>query len=174
MGALVATVLVFDDGVIAKVHSPYDRNRVDVIKAMPARSWDSATKTWTIPSIYVGTLKVALEAIGDAVVVTGRPAAAPGDSARHEADRRSWNAERTRLERDRQRLQQEVNRLRSTAAAASGQDWAEQLLGKLTPEQADKAYRALVRVLHPDVGGDHRLMQQLNVARDLYSARSGR
>lgn len=45
--------------------------------------------------------------------------------------------------------------------------WAETLLTRLSPEQADKAYKALSRVLHPDAGGDAELMQQLNRARDV-------
>lgn len=47
-------------------------------------------------------------------------------------------------------------------------DWAHVMLttiNKVSPQLAAKAYTALVRVLHPDTGGDTRLMQQLNDAR---------
>jgi len=47
--------------------------------------------------------------------------------------------------------------------------WAEQTLAAasaVSPALAEKVFAALTRALHPDVGGDTRLMQQLNAARD--------
>lgn len=46
----------------------------------------------------------------------------------------------------------------------SSATWAEQLLSRLNAEQQKKVVRALARVLHPDLGGDVRLMQELNDA----------
>jgi hypothetical protein len=40
------------------------------------------------------------------------------------------------------------------------------MFAALGPEYGERAYRALVRVLHPDGGGDHQLMVDLNKARD--------
>lgn len=52
------------------------------------------------------------------------------------------------------------------AARAPSVNWADALLIAMPPGLRDKVYRAVVRVLHPDVGGDLELMQQLNGARD--------
>ena len=50
--------------------------------------------------------------------------------------------------------------------------WADAMYAALGPALADVAYRALLKVLHPDVtGGDHAPMAALNVARDRAAAR---
>lgn len=144
--------------ITAEVHSPYDPARVDIIKTIPGRTWDKDGKFWKIPSGRVASLKAALEASGDQVQVIGTPV---GRSSENDAII-------ARLEREKLRLQQEIIRLKN-AQAASAQNWAEQLLGRLDPDQADKAYRALSRILHPDVGGPTALMQQLNAARDRFN-----
>lgn len=148
----MALVRIEVNGGLAEVHSPYDPDRIEVIRTIPGRVWNKDGKFWTIPASRVASLRAALEAYGDQVQV--HSASSPDD------------ATIARLEREKQRLQQEIIRLKNSQAATA-QSWAEQLLGKLTPEQADKAYKALSRVLHPDVGGDTRLMQQLNAARSL-------
>lgn len=49
---------------------------------------------------------------------------------------------------------------------APARTWAEELLSAVGPTRSDAAFKALTRVLHPDVAtGDTRLMQQLNSAR---------
>ena len=44
-------------------------------------------------------------------------------------------------------------------------DWAKLLFRRVGSGKTDIVYRALSRVLHPDVGGDTQLMQELNDAR---------
>lgn len=44
--------------------------------------------------------------------------------------------------------------------------WADEMFAALAPAQAARAYKALARALHPDLGGDGAAMQQLNAARD--------
>lgn len=44
--------------------------------------------------------------------------------------------------------------------------WADSMYKALGKDLGDKAYKALVPVLHPDRGGDTVCMQQLNAARD--------
>ena len=39
-----------------------------------------------------------------------------------------------------------------------------QLFARITPQYADKIYKALARVVHPDAGGQEELMTQLNQA----------
>lgn len=55
---------------------------------------------------------------------------------------------------------------------APGRSWAELMFSDLGPDLGEKAYKALVRVLHPDVGGSTAAMQGLNQARDRMGARS--
>ncbi|MGL5910108.1 MAG: hypothetical protein ACRCZP_08905 [Phycicoccus sp.] len=50
-------------------------------------------------------------------------------------------------------------------SAAAPVNWAAELFAAVGPQRADTVYRALSRILHPDTGGDTRLMQQLNAAR---------
>ena len=49
--------------------------------------------------------------------------------------------------------------------------WADAMYAELPRELADQAYRALTRVLHPDLGVDGTHMTALNVARDRAAAR---
>jgi hypothetical protein len=44
--------------------------------------------------------------------------------------------------------------------------WAKLLFRRIGPNHRDPVFRALTKVLHPDVGGDHSLMQELNQARE--------
>ena len=44
--------------------------------------------------------------------------------------------------------------------------WAERMFAELDPPLAEKAFNALIRVLHPDAGGSTAAMQALNSARD--------
>ena len=48
--------------------------------------------------------------------------------------------------------------------AAPTSSWAEQLLTACPADLQKRVVRALARVLHPDLGGDGRLMQELNDA----------
>lgn len=153
------TVRIEVDHDIGKVYSPWGEQRVATIKRMPDRVWRDDGRYWEVPARGIPALKKALEADGDSVIVTT-----------HDAERKRWDAERKQLEVERQRLQQEVIGLKSKAAAGT-RTWAEELLGRLTPEQADQVFKALTRVLHPDVGGNGGLMKQLNVARDFLSTR---
>lgn len=43
-------------------------------------------------------------------------------------------------------------------------DWATKMFAALPPELHSKAYRALVKVIHPDAGGDTEAMQDLAYA----------
>jgi hypothetical protein len=49
---------------------------------------------------------------------------------------------------------------------ADNTQWARILFRRVGPNRRDPVFRALTKVLHPDVGGDHSLMQELNQARE--------
>lgn len=169
----MALVRIEVDGLTARVFSPYDPQRVEVIKSIPGRHWDKDGKCWVVPTVQVPGIKVALEAIGDTVLIVGAAEPPPRQRQADDGEVRILKDANRRLERDLARLRQENQRLRSETAARGG-SWAETLLRKLTPEQAEKAYKKLATVLHPDVGGSAELMRDLNVAHDLLGEKSWR
>ncbi|MDX2552782.1 hypothetical protein [Streptomyces stelliscabiei] len=120
----------------AKVHSPFEAK--DYIKDLPRtwRHWDKAEKCWVVELYAVDTLVSALSAAGFTVRTT-RPAGSSYE----------YNAPPPRAERTKE-------------------TWADSMYKALGKDLADKAYKALVPVLHPDRGGDTVCMQQLNAARD--------
>lgn len=120
----------------AKVHSPFDAK--DIIKELPRtwRAWDKAEKCWLIQLFAIDTLTESLHAAGFTVRTT------------HDAGAR-------------QRYSEPPPR-----AGRNTSTWADSMYQALGKELADKAYKALVPVLHPDRGGDTVCMQQLNAARD--------
>ncbi|MGH3381346.1 MAG: hypothetical protein ACRDP6_42105 [Actinoallomurus sp.] len=132
----MALVRIVLDGLDAYVRSPFDAK--DVIKSMPIRHWDAARKVWVIPADDVDELKAALEASGFNVIVTG------------EARRQ-----------ERQRYEPPPRNSRT-----NGSSWADAMFVALGPELSVKAYKALSRALHPDLGGSTEHMQILNAARD--------
>jgi len=120
----------------AKVHSPFEAK--DYIKDLPRtwRRWDKDDKCWVVELYAIDTLKSSLRIAGFTVRTT------------HQA-----GSERTRSDWPR-------------ASAPKSETWADQMYAALGKELGDKAYKALVPVLHPDRGGDTVCMQQLNAARD--------
>lgn len=120
----------------AKVHSPFEAK--DVIKSLPRtwRAWDKEEKCWLIQLFAVDTLTESLRREGFTVRTT------------HDAGaRRQSSTPPPRAERN-------------------ADTWADSMYLALGKELGDKAYKALVPVLHPDRGGDTVCMQQLNAARD--------
>lgn len=120
----------------AKVHSPFEAK--DFIKDLPHtwRRWDKGEKCWVVELHAVDTLVAALSGAGFTVRTT-RPA---GSSYQYDAPP-------PRTER-------------------SAGTWADSMYRALGRDLGDKAYKALVPVIHPDRGGDTVCMQQLNAARD--------
>lgn len=108
----------------------------DLIKSMPDRKWSPADKAWVIPDYDVDDLKAVLEASNYTVVITHK-----------------------------QQAKQE-QRQEPPKTGRGAQTWADLLFGSLTPELGEKAFKALTRVLHPDIGGSTEAMQILNAARD--------
>lgn len=147
-------------GQFANVYSAYDELRLSLIKELTYRKWSKTAKCWVIQASQVDTLKWKLETSGDTVLVTypGGPTPPASDDE---------------LRRVLLRLQAENTRLRNEAAARKG-NWAETLLSQCSPELAEKVFKRLTPVLHPDTGGTHELMRDLNVARDLLAERSPR
>jgi hypothetical protein len=141
----MATVTITGDPFVGyRVHFPYDPTLVALIKsAVPAgqRRWDPEAKRWTILDTFSANYFARkARAAGHAVEM---------DGVRHESDSRFRGQ------------QQAPPRSSSTVST----DWATALLRAVGKERQDAVYKALSRVLHPDVGGDTELMQQLNEAR---------
>ncbi|MFI6477384.1 hypothetical protein ACIBH1_05590 [Nonomuraea sp. NPDC050663] len=108
----------------------------DLIKSMPDRKWSPADKAWVIPADDVVDLQAVLSASGYQVIVTHK-----------------------------QKAKQE-RREQPRTGRSTNQTWADLMLASLTPDLAEKAFKALTRVLHPDIGGSTEAMQILNAARD--------
>lgn len=123
----------------AKVHSPFEAK--DLIKDLPRswRAWSQAEKCWIVQLHAVDALVSELSAAGFTVRTT------------REAGSNS-------------------NYRRSTPppprAERNADTWADSMYKALGKELADKAYKALLPVLHPDRGGATAPMQHLNAARD--------
>jgi hypothetical protein len=120
----------------AKVHSPFEAK--DYIKDLPHRwrRWDKADKCWVVELHAVDLLESTLRLAGFTVRTTHQ-----GGSGRQ------YSAPPPRAERN-------------------PDTWADSMYKALGRALGDKAYKALVPVLHPDRGGDTVSMQQLNAARD--------
>jgi hypothetical protein len=127
----------YDRGAGYHVTFDYDPAVVDTIKAIVPkhdRSYDPDTHTWTITSPFHAD-SVAARLKAFGYTVDG---IVPG----------AFNGHRQPPRHPR----------RETA------DWASLLLDNAPPELRPRIVRALSKVLHPDTGGDTRLMQQLNDA----------
>jgi hypothetical protein len=121
----------------------YNATIVQTIKAaVPsyARSWNRASKKWTVSEAWTHLLADALVDIGCQVFgLTDR-------GYRRGADN-------------------------DTATRLADGDWARELFKAVGPERRDAVYRALSKVLHPDLEtGSTELQRHLNDARDGYAS----
>ena len=112
-------------------------NLREIVKSFPGKRWDPVGKHWSIPLEFVQPLAEALRAAGCEVFIT-RPDGTP------------WASGST------------SHGTRATPAA----DWADSLFAAVGPDRAEAAFKALAKALHPDVGGDNTLMQQLIAGRE--------
>jgi len=133
---MIARLIVGNDEV--KAHVPFDLK--DIPKSFPGRKWDPTptNKCWIMPVRFVDDLADALRAAGVTVYIT-------------RADGSPWRSGRT------------THGHRSTPAAG----WADALFTAVGPNRVEPVFRAMSRIIHQDAGGgDTRLMQELNAARE--------
>jgi hypothetical protein len=109
----------------------------EVIKSLPGRSWDRDRKCWWISTALVDEAANVLRVSGCEVFVT-RP------------DGSAWSS----------------GRPGAGIRGEPGSGWADLLLEAVGPSRRDQVFRALAKVLHPDVGGDAVLMRDLIAARE--------
>jgi len=109
----------------------------EVPKSFAGRRWDPINKLWILPVEFVEELAAALRAAGLAVSIT-------------HANGNPWRSGKTSHDH------------RSTPTNG----WADALFAALGPNLRELAFKALSRIVHPDAGGDTRLMQELNAARE--------
>ncbi|MGH3099296.1 MAG: hypothetical protein ACRDMV_25225 [Streptosporangiales bacterium] len=138
----MSVVTITINGLDAKVRSPFSAK--DLVKSMPIREWSPAERVWIIPAFEVDDLVAILEADGYRVVVTRR------------------NGEQ----------QQKQQHQPPPGRNGSGKTWADDMFLTLGPDLGEKAFKALVRAIHPDLGGSTTAMQQLNAARDRHGQRT--
>jgi hypothetical protein len=124
-----------------QVRFPYDPRLVEHIKqTVPswARSYDPATKIWTITDrSYAMTLGRDFKSGGFHTVV--------GLDEEEEKTRKAPPP---------------------PPPALPTRNWADELLGRCSPTLQTAVYRQLSKALHADVGGDGQLQQELNDARN--------
>lgn len=145
------------------VASPYSAK--NFVKAIPGARWDPDRRVWTIPQASWKVLQRDLEAGGFSVEVTwddddGTEALRREISVlRDELQRaRATGAGEAALRREIASLKAELSRARSTGGTFAA------LFRELPAPLREPTYKALARVLHPDVGGDAELMKRLNSA----------
>ena len=122
-----------------RVRFRYDPELVDLLKeTVPsyARTWSPEGKYWTVYPLYAEDLHSAFKALG--VTVVGYT---PGGRKRQPPPPPP------------------------PPPKPKPSQWALVLFERVGPDRVDSVYRALSRALHPDVGGDTQLMQELNAAR---------
>lgn len=116
--------------------SPFEAK--DTIRSLPSRQWDPTLRGWVIPSHHVSLAVAALVDAGFRVLD-------PVGLNDHPGGPRTGRT-----------------RPNSSGGAAGTSDPFAALYAALPDHLRAPTYRALVRVLHPDVGGDGRLTQILN------------
>jgi hypothetical protein len=121
---------------VARVYTPYALR--EIVKSFPGRRWDPDAKCWIVLCSQVWELADALRVAGSPPFVTG-PNGQP--YRRHE------RAGRTQPRHPRE-------------------GWADLLLDTVGADRVEKVFKALSKVLHPDVGGDAQLMRELLAARE--------
>lgn len=142
--ATVTLSLHPDDPDLTFISSPFAAK--DVIRSLPDRRWNPVRKVWVIPTHHENAAKAILMDAGfDVVGLT---------QVEHQL-RRAYR----RIDR----LEQELQGKPAPRRAAKGSDDVfAQLSQMLPPELRGGVYKALIRVLHPDMGGTTSLAQQLN------------
>jgi hypothetical protein len=132
----MVTARLIVDGGVLRAHVPYALKHI--VKALPERRWENELKVWVVPTSYTDGLADALRVAG-ATVYVQCPDGSPWTGG---GDSHGF--------RDTPRL-----------------GWADALMAAVGHDRHELVYRALAKTLHPDTStGDHRLMQQLNAARE--------
>jgi hypothetical protein len=132
------------------IHSPYDRTIVEIIKDGSDsydREWLADAKLWKIKS-------------PDAADYIKRNLIAYGYTVRIIDPRELIWPRATR-------------KPTPPPSAQAKPDWADAMFKAIPSHLHNKAYAALLKVLHPDAGGDNESMKQLNTARDRLSIIKG-
>jgi hypothetical protein len=144
---------------------PYDQAAVDVMRSVPSffRDWDGVHKIWTVrEEQYVNAVIQRLTNIGYEVHQFTL-----ADQERERRERERFREEYRREWRD------QSGRSNSSSGGTSGnrargptlegaQDVFQALFNLVAYDRRDALYKALVRVFHPDVGGDEEQMKALN------------
>ena len=120
------------------VRFAYDPRLVDLIKTVPRyyRSWNPTLRQWRVSVVYARTLANSMRQLGCTVVGLDQHERERADPPPHSHGRTPRH------------------------------NTFDLLFERVGHHRAEPVFRALTRVLHPDVGGDTELMKELNNARD--------
>lgn len=124
-------------GAEAHVSFSYDPFLVEVVKSLPrgTRLWDAGRRIWVVDVDYVDMLVDAFTDEGCQVRVSRYGAGSAG-----------------------------TGRPSDPSGSARTTEPFDALFASLPPDLARRAYRALVKVCHPDTGGDTAVCQRLTQA----------
>jgi hypothetical protein len=140
------TVLFERKGTRYNVRFQYHARLVELIKTIPswARTYDPPTKTWTVDRQFAESLAADYRRVGCKIV---------GLEAEEERKRKAPPPPPPPP---------------PAIAPPLASSWAAAMLARadeLDPDLGKSLFRALAKVLHSDVGGDHVMMSELNIAR---------
>lgn len=134
-------IVIEAHGALLDIRFPFDREMIAAVKRVPTTRWDPARKVWTASVAVAAALRVAL---------------------------RKWDADILWLGID---CPPFPSANRPGGQQHGGGDWAAALFAAVGPSRADAVFRALSKVLHPDVAtGDGGLMRELLAARETRKA----
>ena len=152
----------------------YDPDLVDLIKnTIPSafRKYDPATHTWSAAKVWAQAFAQALHAAGHTTSgipsgMSGAQASGPSGAGAFSPPHWNWAGSGAQPPPPRQPPpRSQPPPMPPKPPPALTENWAKELMRRTSPELREKVYKQLAKVLHEDLGGDGRLMQELNDAR---------
>jgi hypothetical protein len=115
----------------------YDVKAIELVKSIPSKRWHRERRYWTIRA--------------DDVPLAAKRFADAGHDVRVDGRRHANSSSRSRSRSS-----------RTAHPATKSSDPFAPIFAAVPSDRRPDLYKALARVFHPDAGGDHVLMQQLN------------
>jgi hypothetical protein len=149
----------------------YNPDLVTMIKTViPAtfRKYEPATKTWSAQKTYAQAFAMAARSAGHTTNGIADPGAGQQSSSTPPPPGSAgfFASSHTRPNPPPRQPPPRQPPPMPPPPPALSENWARELMRRTPPELREKLYKNLAKVLHEDLGGDGRLMQELNDARN--------